>query len=358
MKAVLLAGGGGTRLWPLSRSSSPKQLKAFVGRQTLLQKTFTRIKKIVSQRNIMIAANVRDVQTICRQLPSFPKKQLSLEPVKRDTAAAIGLAALRIAHTNPKEIIFMVNADHVIMDEQAYIKTIRLAEDVVRQHPDYSVLVGLEPTYPETGYGYIKLKKLHRKIGKKKIFYAERFIEKPTIAKAKKYIKRWNYLWNPAMFVWRVDHLLSLYKKHLPRHYRILMKIKKSIGTKKEDATVKKLFSQMPPISIDFGIMEKLTKMLVIPASLGWADIGHWRTVQEMLESGYDGNTVRGHHVGLDTSDSLIFNMTDQLVATAGVKNVIVINTDDAVLVCDREHAQDVKKIVEMIKKRKWLKYL
>ncbi|MFH1235910.1 MAG: sugar phosphate nucleotidyltransferase [Parcubacteria group bacterium] len=358
MKAIILAGGGGTRLWPLSRSHAPKQLLAFAGSETLLQKTFRRTRKLVPQRDIVVAASERDRRLLEKQLPNVSLRPFSFEPVRRDTASAIGLAAIRIAHKDPKAVIFMVNADHVIVDEREYVRTARLAEQIVRKHPDHTVLVGIEPTYPETGYGYLKLARLFRTVKKRKIFIAERFIEKPPLKKAEQFVKKWNYLWNPAMFMWRVDHLLNLYRKHLPIHYRLLMKMQAAVGTRKEDAVIRSLFPKLPPVSIDFGIMEKLKKMLVIPASFGWADIGHWRTVQEMLESGTDGNTIRGHHLGIDTHRSLVFNMSGKLVATAGVSDLIVVATDDAVLVCHREKAQDVKKIVELIKKKKWLKYL
>ncbi len=328
-----------------------------MGKETLLQRTFRRTRKIFSLQNILIATNIRHAPLITHQLGGLPI-HYSYEPAKRETAAAIGLAAIRIAKKDPHEILFTVNADHVVLDESAYRRTAGQVEAVIKKNPGYSVLVGIEPTYPETGYGYIKLSRRYQTVGRHKIYYADRFIEKPDIAHAKLYVKRWEYLWNPAMFAWRVDTLLELYKKFMPVHYRILMNIQRSLGTAHEASVIKKEFPKMPAVSIDYGIMEKLKKMLVVPASLGWADIGHWRTVHEMMDSDPGGNTVRGKHVGVATHNSMILNFSDKLVATAGVEDLLVINTQDAVLVCDREHAQDVKKIVEIIKKKKWLRYL
>lgn len=358
MTAVILAGGGGTRLWPLSRNAAPKQVKSFFGKETLLQRTYRRTRKIFSRSDMLVATNISHLKFIKRQLPLVTPHMLSIEPAKRDTAAAIGLAAVRVAARNPRGIMMTVNADHMIIDERVYAKTVRLAERVVRKHPDHSVLLGIEPTYPETGYGYIKLTRKFSVLGGRKIYQADRFIEKPPLAKARQYVKRWEYLWNPAMFVWRVDHLLNLYRRYLPQQYRILMRIQSSIGTARERQVIAREYPRMQSISIDYGIMEKERRMLVIPAGLGWADIGHWRTVHEMLDSDPVGNTVRGKHVGISTRNSLIMNFTDRLVATAGVQNLVVVQTDDATLVCDREHAQEVKHIVELIKKKKWLKYL
>ncbi|MFA6909344.1 MAG: sugar phosphate nucleotidyltransferase [Patescibacteria group bacterium] len=358
MKAVLLAGGGGTRLWPLSRNATPKQLQSFLGKESLLQKTYHRLRRFLSVRDILIATNTKHVQFLRRQLPKLPPSQIISEPVKRDTAAAIGLAAAKISHMHPHETVAVVYADHVVLNERAYQESMRLADRLVTAYPTHTALVGIEPTYPETGYGYIKLAKRFRFPGKAKVYVGDRFVEKPDAERAKKFIKRWDYLWNPGMFVWKVDHLLALYKKYLPQHFHLLEQVSPSFGTAQEQSAIGKFFPRMKPISIDFGIMEKLKRMLVIPASMGWADIGHWRTVHEMSASDGDGNMVRGRHVNVHTKKSLVLNFTDRLVATAGLSNLIVVNTEDAVLVCDREHAQDVKKIVEVIKKKKWLQYL
>lgn len=358
MHVVILAGGGGTRLWPISRTSSPKHLQSFIGRETLLQKTFYRVRKFVRKEHILIATNVRHASSVKQQLRGITKTQLSLEPVKRDTAAAIGLAAIRIAQKNPHATIVMANADHIILEERAYQRALATADKIVRKHPDRTVLLGIEPTYPETGYGYIQMGKIFSKEGGLKVFVGKKFIEKPPLKKAQTYIQSWEYVWNPAMFVWRVDHLLELFRLHLPVHHRHLMTIAAALGTRDEQRVVNREYAKMPSLSIDYGIMEKVRKMLVIPVSIGWADIGHWRTVHEMLDSDPIGNTVRGKHIGVSTRNSLIFNFSDQLVATAGLDNCIVVVTKDAVLVCDREHAQEVKKIVEQVKKKKWLKYL
>lgn len=353
MKAVILAGGGGTRLWPVSRKKLPKQNYPFISKDTLLQQTFKRLLKNFKLEDIYLATNISHRNLVRRQLGVPADKMKCLyEPVKRDTAAAIGLVATYLSHANPKAIMFTANSDHYIKDEKEYFRILKLTERLVKKFPDHIVLVGINPTYPETGYGYIKLAHEVMKLGKDSVFKAEKFIEKPDLARAKSYLKKWNYLWNPAIFVWRVDHLLNLYKKFLPQTFKILMKIKKSIGTKNESRILKQEFRKIKPISIDYGIMEKTKKMLAVPADLGWTDVGHWRSVKEILSETAEDNIIRGKHLGIDTKGSLIYSLSNKLITTAGIENMIIIDTKDALLICPKDRAQDVKKIVENLEKR------
>ena len=223
---------------------------------------------------------------------------------------------------------------------------------MVKKHPDQIVLLGLNPTYPETGYGYIKLGKQKVSVGKDKLFNVECFKEKPDLKTAKKYLKSWAYLWNPAYFVFRVDTMLALYKKHLPQQYKILMKIKNSPEKLKTE------FPKIKPISVDYGIMEKANKLLCLPASFDWADIGHWRTVQEILADKKSDNVVKGKYIHMDGSGNLVYSYSNKLIATLGVKNSIIIETKDAILVCPKSKAQEVKKIVERLKKEGLSNYL
>lgn len=359
MKIVILAGGGGTRLWPVSRKSKPKQTQPFIGNKTLLQKTFERIRSGFKLDDIFISSNIKHYSLIQKQIPLVPRKNYILEPEKRETAAAIGLVAACLAKKNPQEIVFMANADHYIKDIKEYIRVAKLAGRVVKENPSYTVLLGIKPTYPETGYGYIKINKLAKQIGDDEIFYGEKFIEKPNFKTAQQYFKSWDYLWNPAMFCWRVDHLLRLFKKHLPQHYKILMRIQKAYGTKSFNSVLKKEFKKIKPISIDYGIMEKIKKMLVIPADFEWVDVGHWRTVRDVLSQRRDDNVIRGKHIGHDSKGNLIYSYSGKLIATVGVKDMIIIDTEDCLLVCPKDKAQEVKKIVEKLNKKKgYQKYL
>ncbi|MBU1131579.1 mannose-1-phosphate guanylyltransferase [Patescibacteria group bacterium] len=358
MKIVILAGGSGTRLWPVSRKNKPKQIESLLGKKTLLQLTYQRIKKGFKETDIFLSINKRQLAEVHRQLPRIKKSQVIFEPVSRDTAAAIGLASAIISRKNPREIIAIVNSDHFIKNEKEFLRVLKLAGRAVKQKPDYLMLIGLNPTYPETGYGYIKLGKQIKSYNGDKIFTVDGFKEKPDLKTAKKYLKNWAYLWNPAYFVFRAETMLNLFKKYLPAQHKILMAIKKS------PAKIRTEFKKIKPISIDYGIMEKAEKLLCLPANFGWADIGHWRTVQEIMAAAKTGSTCearevcKGKHIHLDSRGNLIYSFTNKLVATVGVKNLIVIETEDAILLCAKNKAQDVKKVVAQLKKQSLTSYL
>ena len=355
--AIVLAGGGGTRLWPMSRKRTPKQMLPFIGKQTLLQTTMFRVRHLVPQSRIIIATNINHKKEIERQFPNFPKKQILYESEKRDTAAAIGFAAAVIHAKDPEAVITTVNSDQFIQNEKEYYRLLHKAAQVAYDHPSFSVLIGVNPTYPETGYGYIKIAKRFAK-EKSEVFHVDRFVEKPDIQKARGYVKRWDYLWNPAMFVWRADTLLSLYRKYLPAHAALMKKIATAYGTNKFNSVVKKEFGKFKPISIDYGIMEKTEHMLVLPANFGWADIGHWRSVKDVLSKKRKENIVKGLHLGVDTYGSLIYGYSNRLIATIGISELVIIDTPDILLVCPKERSQDVKKIVEELNKKGLSKYV
>ncbi|RJO59485.1 mannose-1-phosphate guanylyltransferase [Candidatus Parcubacteria bacterium] len=357
MYALILAGGGGTRLWPVSRSQNPKQFQPFFGRHTLLQKTYLRAKKGFSIQKIFISTNLKQQRLIQKQLPNFPLKNFILEPEKRDTGPALGLAAAFLHKLDPKSIFFTANVDHYVEKEREFHRAIKLAENIVQQHPKAVALLGVNPSYPETGYGYIKMGKPAFRIDGHEVFQVEKFVEKPDLATAKEYLKSWEYLWNPAIFVWHSATLLDLFKKHLPGHYRVLMRIQQALFTPKQTQVIRKEYPKMRPISIDYGIIEKTKNMLVLPVDLGWADIGHWRTVRDVLQKKPGQNVIRGRHFG-SAENSLIYGYTKRAITTSGVKDLIIVDTEDALLVCPAGSAQDVKKIVEELKAKKLKKLL
>jgi len=356
---ILMAGGHGTRLWPVSREKEPKQIQPFIGsNETLLEQTFKRVVKKFPLENIYITTVKNHFSEIRKLLPKIPLKNFSVEPERKDTAAAIGLVATIINKRDSESIITTINSDHYIENKNEYIKIIQLAQKLASEKEKYTILVGINPNYPETGYGYIKMKKAFKEIDDHESFYVDRFVEKPDLKTAKTYLKRWEYLWNPALFTWSTKNLLNLYKIHLPNIYRRLRRIQKSIGTKQEKTVISEEYSKMDKISIDYGILEKTKKLLVIPADFDWTDIGHWRTIKDVLSSSAKENLIKGKHVGVGSEGNLIYSFSGRLIATAGLKNMIIIDTADAVLICHKNSAQDVKKLVEELKIKGFKKYL
>jgi len=364
MKAIILAGGGGTRLWPVSRRRNPKQVEAIIGDSSLLQATYARLRRGFAPGDIYVATAEGQRRRIAAQLPKLPAANLIAEPCRRDTAAAIGYALLRISQAAPRDTFVIINSDAYVRDAAEYLRVIKAAGRAADK-AEAAVLIGLKPTYPETGYGYIKVGRLVRRLpaagGRKadRLCAVERFVEKPDLDTARAYLASGDFLWNPTLIVGRIDRFLELYARHLPGHAAIFDRLALAIGGPGEKAAVKRLFAALDPISIDYGILEKEKRLLVIPADFGWADVGNWRTVKDILARTPESNVIRGLHVGVDSAGNLIYSFSGKLVATAGVCNMIIIETGDAILVCPRERAQDVKKIVgELERDRRLNRYL
>lgn len=352
MKIVILAGGTGTRLWPISREKSPKQIKPLIGSKTLLQQTYQRIRNGFKPEDIFLSINQNQFAEIKRQLPSVRKDHFIVEPVKRNTAAAIGLASVILEKRYPNEVIATANADHYIKNEKEFIRILKLAERVVKDNPKNILLIGVNPNFPDTGSGYIKLNKQIKIYNKDKVFSVECFVEKPDLKTAESYLKNWAYLWNPAYFVFRPQTMLANLKDCLPHHYKILMAIKN------QPDKLNSLFPKIKSKSVDYGIMEKAKNLLCLPASFDWVDIGHWQTLQEVLAGDKSKNVVKGKYLHIDGTGNLIYSYTNKLIATIGIKNTIIVETENAILVCPKNRAQEVRKIVEMLEKRKMREYL
>lgn len=358
MKAVILAGGGGTRLWPISRRDTPKQSQPFGDNETLMQKTFHRLRSGWPVRDIYVSTGVDLYPALHRQLPSLGRAHYILETARRETSAAIGLAAVTLHRRDPKAVMFTANSDHFIKEVPTYVRLMKTAGRVAASHPDHAVLLGITPMYPDTGLGYIHFGRRVMTVQGQSVYQVERFVEKPDGRTAKRYVASKKYLWNPAMFVWRVDSLLDKFRRWLPGSYKILMDIERDIGTPRERQTIKRLFPKMEKISIDYGIMEHDRDMFVIPADFTWADIGTWSAVYTMLADRGSLNVVRGQHIGHDSQHNLVYTHGRKIVATAGLKNMVVVDTPDALLICPRDRAQDVKHLVKAMEEKKLHRYL
>lgn len=349
MYIVILAGGSGTRFWPLSRSALPKQLISITGDRTMLQRTVERILPLKPKRILVITSHIQAEET-ARQLVSFRKTPIDViaEPIPRNTAPAIGLAAAIIAAHDPSGIMAVLPADHFIRDEAALRDTLIHAGHAARN--GYLVTLGIMPSRPETGYGYIEAEMELRGEGP---FPVRRFVEKPPFEDAVRYLEDGNYFWNSGMFIWRADTILNEIRAFLPDMHEKLSGISctgDSWNLADIDEQIASAYQEIESISIDFGVMEKSSKVQVVPAEMGWSDVGSWSSLPDVVEPDNSGTVCinAAGHVAIDSSGCLIY-ADKRMVATVGVNNLVIVSTPDAILVCDRERCQDVKKVVEQL---------
>lgn len=359
--ALIMAGGRGMRFWPKSRARSPKQLLSIAGRRSMLQATLARAKSLTSEDRILVIAERVHLSEVTRQLSDFPRAKVIQEPFGRNTAAACGLGAIFVERHEKDAVIVVLPADHIISDYRRFSSCIRLCSKVAKENKAL-VTIGIEPTYPATGYGYIKIVTSNQKPvtrRKNRIFKVERFVEKPDKRVAERFLKSANYLWNSGIFVWRTKVILGEIQKHLPRLSKGLKRIKEALGTRSQEEVIEKVYQGISPVSIDYGVMEKARDIFCVKANFGWDDCGSWASLERLHRPDKDGNIFLGNVESVDTKGSIIFGSKDKLVATVGVKDLIVVNTDDATLVCPKERAEDVKRLVENLgKKGRYKRYL
>ncbi|MBU1153266.1 mannose-1-phosphate guanylyltransferase [bacterium] len=351
MYAIIMAGGQGTRFWPLSRVSSPKQVLKIVGNNTMIQDTVLRISSLIPLHHIYVVTNKRHLQKIKAQLKEIcPKENLNfiIESVGKNTAPAIAVSAFYINEIDPQSIMVVLPADHIIQKKEEFLRLLRQAAEAARL--GYLVTFGIKPNRPETGYGYIE--------GGEKIsfgFKVKRFTEKPDLNAAKRYLKDPNYFWNGGIFVWQAKIILEEIKKYLPSLDERL-NILRNASSQKEG--LKRFYSEVEAISIDYAVMEHTDKALVIPADISWNDVGSWAALDEVAEKDQRGNIMVGSNIiDINSQNSIIYG-GEKLVATIGLKDIVVVVTKNAVLVCPKDKSQEVKKIVDRLKEEKTMKYL
>ncbi|RIH99792.1 mannose-1-phosphate guanylyltransferase [candidate division NPL-UPA2 bacterium Unc8] len=356
--AVIMAGGKGERFWPRSRGLYPKQLLPITGRRTMIQETAKRMNPLISSDDIFVVAGEELAGGIGEQLPELRRGNLILEPFGKNTAAAIGLAAIVIEKINKKAIMVVLAADHLIGEKRKFLRTISMATKAAKEGK--LVTLGIQPTRPETGYGYIESGKKLQISGVRKeaeIYAVKRFVEKPDEAGAKKYLQSGKYFWNSGMFIWKVESILGAIEEHMPELHRGLKKISAARGVSHKKEVIKKVYKKLENISIDYGIVEKSKNIAVVKADFHWDDVGSWLSMERIHKKNKDGNIIQGKFVGIDTSQCILIGK-EQLIATVGVSGLIVVTTPQAVLICSRDRAQDVKKIVGKLADDGLKKYL
>jgi mannose-1-phosphate guanylyltransferase len=351
--AVIMAGGIGSRFWPRSKAKSPKQLLRIFGENTMIQDTVDRLKGLVDDENIYIITNKIQKPEIVTQLDHVPPENIIEEPFGRNTAACIGLASVIIKKNDKDAVTLILPADHIIKDKNLFHTTLKSAAEFADESKGL-VTIGIPPTRPETGYGYIQI---DDKSVSDNIFKVLTFAEKPNYATAVRFIESGDFMWNSGMFIWRADVILNEIKNYMPDLYDGLETISKDIGNPDYDKTLFNIYGILKSISIDYGIMEKSKQVFLIKGKFSWSDVGSWEEVYQLSEKNDDGNALKGNIYSDRTIDSYVYS-PGKFTAVIGVENLIIINTEEALLICRRDQCQDVKKIVDHLQINKMSEYL
>ena len=344
--ALIMAGGRGERFWPKSRKNMPKQFLSLTDDgKTMIQLTVERISPLVKLEDVYIATNRDYKKLVLEQLPGLPEENVLCEPVGRNTAPCIGLGAVHIAKKYDDAMMFVLPSDHLIKFNKMFLRTLQDACDVADKNSNL-VTIGIAPDYPETGYGYIKFDS-HETEGR--AYKVDRFVEKPSLEVAKEYLASEEYLWNSGMFIWKVSSILKNMQKFMPETYAGLMRIQAAIGTEDEEHVLEKEFTGLQSQSIDYGIMEKADDIYILPGTFGWDDVGSWLAVERIQKSNEFGNVVNGNIITVNTSNCIIQG-SKKLIATVGMEDMIVVDTEDATLISSKDHAGEIKKVLENLK--------
>lgn len=351
LHAVIMAGGSGTRFWPKSTKEHPKQFLTLFGERTMLQATVDRIKSAIPAQRVWVITNERYVDLVKEQLPDVPTHNIIGEPVAKNTAPCVASAATLIDNQDPDGTMIVLPADHLIADANEFISVLQAGAKKAEQS-DTLVTIGIRPSRPETGYGYIELKKDSKEmVADYEIKQVAQFREKPDIATARQFVFSGRFLWNSGMFIWKTSVILKEIKKHLPDIAREVTKLKPAVDTGNQHEALIAFYEACPSVSIDYGIMEKAENVFVIPGNFGWNDVGSWKALHELEEKDENDNVIKAKQcVTEDSSGNLVHSHNGKLIALAGVENLAVVETENVILVCNLDKAQTVKQVVNQLR--------
>ena len=354
--AVIMAGGSGTRFWPLSRKSRPKQFLPIATQKTMIEETVERLRPLLPPEAIYTISDRGQAAAIRKLIPGLPRPNVFVEPMARNTAASLLLATARIYLQNPKAVVLALPADHLITKPDVFLKILRAAAAAAVQN-DVIVTFGIPPTYPSTGFGYIHFSGGgRRRIGKENFYPVLRFKEKPGVENAKKYLRQGRHCWNSGMFIWRADVFAGKLERYAPDFFPYWKKILAALK-KKNAAKIAAVFREIPATSIDYALMEKADGVLMAKGDFGWSDVGSWVALTDIWPKDASGNALRGEGLFLDSRSCLVYS-PHRLTAVVGLRDVIIVDTKDALLVCSKKADQRVKDVIEILKKKGRKKYL
>ncbi len=356
--ALIMAGGSGTRLWPLSRISRPKQALQLIGDRTMMQHAVERVAPLFPPERIFVVTRAEHVSILSEQVPEVPPGNFIVEPEGRGTAPAIGLGAIHLRRRDPAAIMTVLTADHFIAEPARFQQALAAGARAASQGS--LVTLGIHPSGPATGFGYIHQGQPLGDIEGFPHFRVERFTEKPDLDTARQMLASGEYSWNSGMFIWRIDRILAEFQRQMPDFYARLVEIEAALGTEPYDGVLARIWPRVAKQTIDYGVMEGAGDVVVFPVEIGWADIGSWKNMIDLLPADAEGNILIGETLGIDTRDTLVYGRGSpgRLIATIGVSGLVIVDTEDAILICPKEREQEVRELVSRLgkeRKDRWL---
>ncbi len=344
-----MAGGIGSRFWPMSRTDFPKQFLDILGTgKTLIQQTYDRFSHFIPAANIYVITSHEYISIVKKQLPDIPEENILGEPSRKNTAPCVAYISFKLQQKDPKASLIVAPSDHLVMEEGKFTSICKKALDFVG-HMNALVTLGIRPTYPNTGYGYIQHDSVEAVPG---VYKVKTFTEKPNTDLAKTFIASGDFLWNAGIFVWQVKRVLAAFEKHMPEMYELFAAEKDKFNTRDEVAALAEIYPQCTNISIDFGVMEKADNVFVIPATFGWSDLGTWNSAWDNMEKDYFGNAVKGKKVmAVDARNCMVHVPDNKLVLLQGLDDFIIVDTKDVLLICKKEKEQEIKEYVAEVKR-------